>query len=301
MGEKLDCVVVGAGPAGLMAGVYLARFRRSLLLLDSGAPRAAWIPRTRNVPSYPNGLTGRMLLSRLRRQAARYGVPVLRSQVHKVLGEDGDFQVRTNAGPFAARKVIIATGVEDVLPVRFRGLHRDRAIQKGRLRLCPVCDAFELIDEPVAVLGRGLHGTREALFLRSYTSRVTLFTDGADPAMVPEEQRRRLRKEGVALVESRITTMHEQPGGLALTLQDEPPHGVRALYVALGVNVRSGIVDEHFVRRDEAGYIETDRRQETSVRGLYAAGDVVQSLSQISVGFGQAAIAASAIHQALRK
>lgn len=298
MAEKLDCLVIGSGPAGLLASVYLGRFRRSVMNLDSGASRAALIPRTRNVPAYPNGISGRMLLARLRQQAGRYGSEVVQASVSEISGGDGDFRVATELGMLAARKIILATGVEDVLPDRFRGLRTQ--IRSGRIRLCPVCDAYELMNRPIFVLGRSEHGAREALFLHDYSPKLTLLTDGAPANSLSKEWRKRLEQAEIEVVEEPILSIKVHGAGVFIELCGENRRRAKALYVALGVTVRAALATELGARCDAQGYLEVDRHQETTVPGLYAAGDVVQSLSQISVGFGQAAIAAAAIHQALR-
>src|ERR1700712_1460504 len=190
MPEQLDCLVIGGGPAGLMAGVYLARFRRSVALLDHGDSRALLIPHSRNAPAYPKGISGRMLLARLRRQAAQQGAEVIAARATHVTGGDGDFRVETEAGTLRARKIILATGIKDILPAR----HGEflQYIRKGRVRVCPVCDAYELRGRPILVLGRGERGASEALYLRHYTSEVTLLTDAALPQSLTPSWRARL-------------------------------------------------------------------------------------------------------------
>jgi len=297
MAEKVDCLVAGGGPAGLMAAIYLARFRRQVVLLDHGTPRAALIPRTHNVPAYPDGIAGRALLVRLLRQAGRYGVEVVPLQVQRILGGDGDFRVETEQGALLSRKVILATGVTDIMPGGVGPLAD--YIQEGTVRVCPVCDAYEVRDQPLLVVGRGERAVREVLFLRKYTSQLTLLTNGDSQDSIAEPWRERLRAAHVAVREHPIQAVWKSELGVEVKLAEEPPCRARALYVALGVIVRAGLATALGARCDAEGYLEVDRHQQASVPGIYAAGDVVQSLSQISVGFGQAAIAASAIHQAL--
>src|SRR4051812_6041818 len=153
MAQALDCVIVGGGPSGLVAAVYLARFHRRAMLLSDGAPRASYIPRTRNVPAYPDGLSGEELMARLRAQAARYPVELIEGRAERILGEDEAFRVDTAGGTIACRKVLLCTGVEDAMPSGFANLWE--LVQRGVVRLCPVCDAYELTDEPVLVVGRG--------------------------------------------------------------------------------------------------------------------------------------------------
>lgn len=112
----LDCVVVGAGPAGLTAAIYLARFRRDAVVVDAGASRAAWIPRTRNHPGFPEGIAGKVLLGRIRRQAERYGARILSGRVDAIAVPSGGFDLVCADQRLLARKVILATGVVDNAP-----------------------------------------------------------------------------------------------------------------------------------------------------------------------------------------
>jgi thioredoxin reductase (NADPH) len=214
-------------------------------------------------------------------------------------GRHGDFRIDAAGEKLAARTVLLATGVSDSVPVRIK--ERSRLISSSRLRLCPICDAYELIDQPIFVLGSGEHGAREALYLRSYSAKLVLFLydEGREP--LPAEWRDRLRAAEIEIVKQSIESIREVRGGVEVALAGGALRRARAIYAALGVTVHSALATALGARCDGEGYLEADRRQQTTVPGLYAAGDVVQSLSQISVGFGQAAIAASAIHESLNE
>src|SRR5690349_10722210 len=166
----LDCLVIGGGPAGLTAAVYLARYRRRLLVVDAGDSRAARIPRTRNVPGYPDGIPGRELLQRLREHADRFGVPRRTGCVQQLAGHDGAFEARVDGQLLRARKVLLATGSCDIEP-DLPGL--GEGLAAGTVRYCPVCDGFETQGQRVAVLGAGAHGAREALFLSGFANHVS--------------------------------------------------------------------------------------------------------------------------------
>jgi thioredoxin reductase (NADPH) len=292
---RYDCIVVGGGPAGAVAAVYLARFRRQVLIVESGESRARWIPRTRNVPAYPAGLGGTDLLARLGEQVARYDVARVSARVTSIRGERDAFTLRGQGGSWQARTVLVATGVSDILPTDLAIIRP--LIAAGRVRLCAVCDAYEVRGKRIAVLSRGAHGVREARFLSAYSRDVTLLTHGA--SHLDAALSRALREASVKVHEARLLGLKPAGKGLALELDDGSALEVDALYVGLGVRVHSGIAGALGARRDGAGYLRVAAAQQTSVRGIYAAGDVVQSLSQISVAFGQAAIAASAINASL--
>lgn len=271
--DRFDCIVVGGGPAGALAAVYLARFCRRVVLVDAGRSRARWIPRTRNVPAFPDGLEGGELLARLAEQVARYAVTRVEDEVVELGGECGAFIARGATGAWRGARVILATGVNDRMPEHLE--HLWTLVKRGAVRLCPVCDAFEVRGKKIGLLAEGKIAVKERHYLSAYSRDVTVFA----PADV-------------------IEVVHAEPC-VAVRLRSGEIVELDALYVGCGVEVGSALARSLGARCDEHGYLVVDQKQQTSVRGVYAAGDLVQSLSQISVAYGQAAIAASAINVAL--
>src|SRR4051794_13462684 len=197
--DKTDCLIVGAGPAGLTAAIYLARFRLSVAVIDSGRSRAALIPCTRNQAGFPDGIAGVDLLARMRRHAAGFGVAVWSGQVPAV-HRHGDLFVADGTGmPVQARTVLLATGVTNRRPDMPDNVH-NTALAQGRLRYCPVCDGFEITDQRVAVIGTGARGLKEAEFLRSYTRDVTLVASDS-PHSLSTAERQRLAAIGVPAID----------------------------------------------------------------------------------------------------
>lgn len=295
--QAMDCLIVGAGPAGLVAALYLARFRRRVMVVDSGRSRAALIPACHNFPGFPDGVAGTALLQLLTRQVERHGATVTPGRVTRLgLDGHGGFVAATTAGERRAACVLLATGSVDLTPPWPTAAD---AVRGGFLRYCPVCDGFEVIDREVGVLGRGGHGLREALFLRGFTSRLTLFTDGS--GHLDAGGRERLAAAGVALEESPLRPGVVEAGGFACRLRDGRVRRLDSLYVALGSRMRSGLARRLGAARSARGELIVDSHMQTTVPGLYAAGDVVLSLNQMAVAVGQAAIAATAIHNRLRE
>lgn len=294
MGKTVDCAIIGGGPAGLVGALYLLRFRRSVMIADKGASRAALIPRSHNYPGFPDGVSGKHFLTRLHQQVRQQGAP---SWAGAALGveRDGDgWRVILHDGVVLARRVLIATGVVDRWP---RMLNAQEAVRHAALRFCPICDGFEARDDRIAIIGNDDHAAREALFLRTYSPSVTLLSD--DFGLSPDAQAR-LATEGVGLVLLRQGSLRyaggvvcaEDRGGQAL----EP---FAVAYGALGVDPQSQILAGLGAKLD-VGCVWVDAQQQTSIPGVYAAGDVVRGLDQISVAVGEAAVAATAIHNSLR-
>jgi len=292
----MDCVVVGAGPAGLTAAIYLARFRRSFAVIDAGGSRADWIPRSHNHPGFPGGIGGKALLGRMRRQAQAYGADIRAGRVESLQARRDGFSLKTSGGTLRARKVILASGVIDNEP-DIPGV--EAAVRRGLVRICPICDGYEVIDKTVGVIGDGPLGAREAIFLTTYSKRVWLIHVGR-PSALPKAERARLKAAGVGLIETpigRVVLDHRRIA--ALCFGPDEPKVFDALYSALGVTPRCALAVDAGARLDKDGRLVVGDHQETSVPGLYAAGDLVRGLNQISTAQGEGAIAATDVHNAL--
>lgn len=291
-----DAVVVGGGPGGLTAALYLARFRRRVLLVDAGASRAASIPRSHNYPGFPGGVTGADLLGAIRSQAQEYGVEFASGRVEAVSRQGDGFELRWPGGAATARMVLLATGVSDVAPDM---PHIAQALHEGALRYCPVCDGYEVIGQAVGLIADSRADLFEALYLRHFTPHLTLFIVSREVAF-SDAQRRELDAAGIRLVAEPITSIALADDGVVVQ------HGsgrtrCDSLYSALGTRVHSDLAAGLGARCDEHGYLHVDEQQQTGIAGLYAAGDVVRGLNQISVAVGGAAQAAAAMHLALLK
>ena len=271
--EVRDAVIVGAGPAGLTAAIYLARFHRRVLVLGDGPSRASWIPESHNTPGFPHGVAGRDLLARLTEQAVEFGVDMRAARAEALSKSDEGFEVSGPGVTVRARAVLLATGVLDRLP-DLPGI--EAAVRRSLVRMCPICDAYEATGKRIAVLGDGGLAQREAQFLSTYSEQVTVIgTEDGDLAFDDH------------------TVQWRGPDGQA-------PRTFDHLYLALGCQPQSALAAACGARLDEEGNLIVDTHQMTSVPGLYAAGDLVRGLNQIAVATGEAAVAATAIHNRLR-
>lgn len=293
----LDCLVVGGGAAGLTAAVYLGRYRRRFMLLDGGASRLRKIPRSHNYPGFAQGIPGTELLARLRAQAEVYGAPMTDAVVDRLQrNEDGSYTAWCGTHAWHARYVILATGVEDVEP-QFRDA--DPALADGLLRYCPVCDGFEAIGKRVAVIGRGDQALGEAEFVRHFAHELTLFSVAGAPPL-SEDGCARLRTAGIGWSADSVRKLVHDGDGILVQAGEGPPQRFDVVYVALGTLVNGGLAQVLGARADDDGKLHVDAHQQTTVDGLYAAGDVVLGLNQITVAMGHAAVAATAVHNRLR-
>ena len=297
--KPLDCLVIGGGPAGLTAAIYLARFHLSILVVDGGKGRAAMIPCTRNHAGYPDGISGAELIGRMKEQAQKYGAKIIDGTVSRLeQGKDGLFEAEWGSGVQRSRAVLLATGVANRRPPMDEALH-DEALANGLIRYCPICDGYEVTDKKVGVLGSGHHGVAEALFLRGYTADVTLIAP--DKALkVSEADRLALEKAGIETVDGPAEAV--AIGKDSITVDTAEGHFTfDSIYPALGSDVRCQLATMVGARLGDDGCVGVDSHMRTSVDGVYAAGDLVIGLDQISSAMGQGGIAATTIRNDLAK
>jgi len=288
----LDVVIVGGGPAGLTAAIYLRRTHRSCVILDAGHSRASWIPESNNCPGFPHGVSGRALLERMRRQADEFGAVSVPMTATRLARDAGAFEVGTDDGQrWRARMVFLATGVVDRLPdVPWA----NEAIACGALRLCSICDAYEVTDRCIGVYGPSEGIVGHGRFLRTYSHRVLLL-----PTDTPAADSREAAEAG---------GMDWLPADGELSFDGErcryqtpdgETHAFDSIYPFLGCDIGADLAVQVGATLSDTGELVVDRYQMTSVPGLYAIGDVVSGLNQISVAAGQAAIAATHAHREL--
>jgi thioredoxin reductase (NADPH) len=298
-GDKpLDCLIVGGGPAGLTAAIYLARFHLDILLVDAGKSRAAMIPCTHNHAGYPDGIKGTELLEKMRTQAQKYGARITTDFVTRIDPEGGLFRATWGSGNVTARTILLATGVTNRRPPMDEELH-DEALARGLIRYCPICDGYEVTDKKVGVIGDDSHGVAEAIFLRGYTADVTLIAPH-DDVDLDREDIKRLTEAGIATVDGPAQAVAISDNCITVDTA-EGHYTFDSIYPALGSDTHVVLAEQLGARLNEQGCIGVDAHQRTSVEGLYAAGDVVIGLDQISHAMGEGGVAATTIRNDLAK
>lgn len=297
--KTYEIAIVGAGPAGLSAALYAARFCRSTLVLHDGRPRAAQIPKTYNAPGFNEGVAGSDLIDRMTCHAERFGASLVEAHVKRATHADGVFVLQDDAGQeWRARSLILATGLNlNQIPID-EDTHQ-QAIDMGVLRYCPVCDGFEHQGKRIAVVGCDVSGAGEALFLRQFSDRITLLPK--DEAELTPRERSDLASAGINTVVTPIAHYRPTPEGMQVHLEGlSDPLTFDVLYPALGVTPRSELVAMLGLERNTGGKAQPEAPFGTTIAGLYCAGDVVEGLDQISVAMGHGAIAATKAHNWLR-
>jgi thioredoxin reductase (NADPH) len=290
-----DVIIVGAGPAGLMAATYLGRFHRRPLVIDSGQSRARWIPSSHNIPGFMRGISGADLLAHLRAQATQYGAEIRSGTVTSMTRQKEGIGLQVDSLTVSARYVLLATGVKDHFPPLAGAAD---AVLRSVLRVCPICDGFEATGKKIAVIGDGELGHREAQFLyQTYSKDVSYLYIGGDAAYPS-----RTRPQGgqVSVRQVNLSDFRLEGDALWLVQADRPPERYDFLYCALGCTPQQQLGRSLGALCDENAALRVGPHQETTVDRLYAAGDVVRGLNQVVIAAAEAAIAATDIHNRLR-
>jgi thioredoxin reductase (NADPH) len=239
-------------------------------------------------------LAGQHFLDNLRHQALRYGAQIRRGQVTQIDRTNNDtFTVSAGAVSLYAAKLIVASGIEDALPDI---PEPEKAVRAGLLRLCPICDGYEAIDRKIACLIKP-DTIEHALFLRTYTARLTAFIAGEGKRLTAREKQV-LQLASIDVVDTDFK-IRIDPGHVFIQLNNCETRAFDVLYCLTGSIPQIDFLQRINLQFDRSGKIITDAHQQTSVSGLYAAGDVTVGLCQISVAAAEGATAASHIHSVL--
>lgn len=284
-----DCIVVGAGPGGLSASIYLGRAHKKTLLIYSTPMRTAHAIHIDNYLGF-DSITGSDLIEKGLKQAKGYGVEVLVSTVRSISKEDV-FKVVTSEGVFSSKYVIVASGVLDIFPeidnmFEFIGL---------TLTTCPVCDGYRMTDKNVFIIGNGDDVARNALAINQlYTDKVTLCT-GKDNK-VSSAYMSRLKRDGVFVLEKSIVHLNGDNGIVdSVVLDDGSVLPCEFVYSSLGRERNDSFLAGLDLRRNQNGYIEVDNYYESSIKGLFVVGPLNTGPDQVSIAAGQGAVAANKV------
>ena len=292
----LDCLIIGAGPGGLTAAIYLRRFHRDIMIIDKGESRLSLIPVSHNYPGFAEGVHGATLLKTLKTQLDKLDCSVSVGEVISVARDGRGFIADWDGGRVQARKVIMATGIVDIgLPTE----NWHAAIRNGAVRLCPICDGYDVTDRNIGVVCGQENRVQHARFMRTFSADITLMLP-ADAPPLAQDEREALEEAGVNWLESPaldVTTVDARTP--LVHTADGAQHAFDVLYPMMGERARSSLAVQLGARVGDCGDLVVDRYQRTSVDGLYAVGDVVVGVNQISVSTGQAAVAATDVHNAL--
>jgi len=297
-----DVIIVGAGSAGLSAALVLGRCRREVLVLDGGPPRNAPSPSVQGF--FTRDCTPPAdLLQMGRNQLTPYSsVKIKPWKATKVQKQGGVFQVETenetgHTTQKTARKILLATGVEDELPP----LDGFREYWGRGVLHCPYCHGWEVRDQPLAVYGRGKTVTGLALLVSRWSREVVVCTDG--PGGLSAHAQRRLRKVGIEVREDKVARLVGGSDGMlrCVEFEDGTYLDRHALFLHAHQHQRTQLAEALGCKRTSKGAIKVNKQLQTSLTGIYAAGDATAGLQQAVTAAAEGATAAVAINEQLTR
>jgi len=297
-----DVLIVGAGSAGLSAALTLGRCRRRVLLADGGPPRNAPSPAVHGFLTR-DGVRPAKLLELGRAQLAPY--PTIDVQELKItrlhqLAKGFRAEGTTSEGAAwagTASRVLLATGVDDLLPA----LPGFRELWGTGVLHCPYCHGYEVRDQPLAVYGRGKAAVGLALLLTNWSKDITVVTDG--PGHLTDYGRQRLRHHHIGLRQEPVARLVGGPDGLLRCVEftDGTFLERTALFLHAPQEQRSALAADLGARLTHKGAVWVDKNSQTSISGLYAAGDTTPGQQQALLAAAAGGKAAICLNEALTK
>jgi len=293
---QYDCVIVGGGPAGLSAAVYMGRFRRRTLVVDSHEGRWTYGQTNENYLGFPTGVSARRLHDLGIRQAMRFDVEFEKGCVTHVTHEDGTYQLTTETGLLTARTVIWAAGVRDLWPI-FPGARR---LVGKHLFWCIVCDGWRTLDRHVLILGNDDKAAGTLLQFLTYTDRITFVVDPTHDRL-SSRARKKLRDAGVDIKHAhvrRVDVQGEDLTSVTLTTGEQVPCGI--LFSLYGSRPNTEPIRDLGVQLARNGHVRINEKNQTNLPTFFAAGDVTNKHShQVVSAAHEGAQAAQAANHVL--
>ncbi len=271
-----DCAIIGGGPAGLSAALYMGRMRRSVVVVDDYEGRSTWHQVNRNYLGFPDGVHATALRELGEWQAAKYGAEFLRARAITVemsgAGRERRFTISTSKAIVEARTLILATGVCDKFP-EFEG--SEECIGKSMF-WCIICDGYEAIGKKLVVLGHNERAVSLALEMLVFTQDVTLISWDA-PFDIPQAKMELLKEHKVRVINTSCNFYKCGEGQItALSLADGTEVELETLFVAQWIEPNTQLANQLNLALDRHGYILADTEQTTNIEGVFAAGDVTR-------------------------
>ena len=300
---KRDLIIVGAGPAGLTAGLYAARAKLDVLLLEKFAPggQVLLTDMVENYPGFPEGISGFELIDRIKQQAEKFGLEILANEVTSLSISPEKKLVTTSNGQYVAKAIILACGAF----ARKLGIEGEKLLTGKGVSYCATCDGPFYRNLDVAVIGGGDTAVQEAIFLAKFANRVYLIHRRDKLRATKILQDRAMAEKKIEFIWDTVPVrIIGEESVEAVELRNVKTDNlfqlpVQGVFVFIGYTPNSNIV-KNILRLDKNGFVETDNDMQTSEPGVFAAGDIRSKLlRQISTAVGEGATAAFAAERYL--
>ncbi len=291
-----DVAIVGGGPAGLSAALWLGRYLHSVVVIDSGDPRN-WETRGVNGFLTAQGIKSPELRKRGREDAERFGAKLVAAVVEKVDNVNSERFVLTlqSGDKISSRRILLAIGIKDVWP-RIPGL---ADCYGETVHVCPDCDGYDTRGCKTIVVGAGRKAVGMAFSIANWTSEIVICTNGED-ANIEQKHLDKLKTLNIPVIETKIEKVSSENREIrCITLEGGMQLDCDRLFFAIGQYPADDLGAELKCERDEGGLIVIDDHYHTSVLNVFAAGDIVPGPQLAIAAASDGAIAAGAIHASL--
>ena len=302
--NNYDLLIIGAGPAGLTAAIYGARAGLKTLVLEKGLPGglAATTDYIENYPGFPEGIKGIELTEKMKNQAKRFGVEIIGVEVKSISKTGKNIIVQTDNKKYEVPAVIITTGTT---PKRLNIPGEDTLRGRG-ISYCATCDGPLFKGRDIAVIGCGNSGLQEGKFLLNFVKSITFieFLPYMTADIILQE---RLRDEKAVnfLLNHMAVSINGKERVESITVKnrendEEKTVAVSGIFIYAGLNPNSGFL-KNFIELDNYGFVITNKKLETSVPGIFAAGDIrAEAIRQVVIACGDGAVAAINVYHYIK-
>lgn len=294
--EIQDCIIVGGGPAGLNAAVVLGRCRRKVLLFDTAQYRNQYSHGMHNYLTRDD-IKPSDFISISQQEIKKYGVAYLQKKIVKARKEEEYFSVLDEDGTrYLAKKLLIATGLHDNVP----DIPGVKEMYGKSVHHCPYCDGWEMQDKELGVYARDKEGWELALSLKTWSDNVTLFTDGKNK--VRPSQREYLLSQNIEIVRLPIARLTGEDGWLQqVVFKNGQQRALDALFFVNGFSQHCNLAETFHCEMSKKGVVITNRFQQTTIPGLYVAGDADKDMHFVVVAASEGAKAGVTINKELQQ
>ena len=301
--ENYDIIIIGAGPAGLTAGLYAGRQNSKALVIDKGLAGGlgSEVPMMENYPGF-DLISGMELISKMKLQCEKFSEIRENQIIEDIEKRDDGIYIKTKSSigddfnEYLTKSVILATGASH----RHLNVPGENEFLGRGVAYCATCDGMFFVNRNVLMVGGGNSAAQEALYLKNIGCNVKI-VHRRDSLRCEHRLEELLQEKGVEILWN--STIKEIKGDMAVNsvtlVRDgvEEEYETDAVFVAIGDEPSNGLAKQLGVELDENGYIITDKSQSTNVSGVYAAGDITGGVKQWIVACGEGAVAAISAYQ----